>query len=75
MAAWSPPGKSVRPQLSRNRVSPVNNARSSLPVSMASRVTLPGVWPGVSSTAKEIRSRAITSPSRKKFASFGAVKR
>ena len=36
------PGKSVRPQLSRNSVSPLNSARSASPPSAHSSVTLPG---------------------------------
>jgi hypothetical protein len=56
MASGSEPGRSVRPQPSRNRVSPeINN-------SSTRKHWLPGVWPGVCSSCTGTAPTATTSP-------------
>ena len=56
----SPPGRSVRPMLSRNSVSPATSLFSA----GIHRLMLPCVWPGVSSTWNSAAPSGSMSPSR-----------
>ncbi len=63
MAAWSPPGRSVRPIDPSNRTSPESSIGGT-PDSPARRnMTEPRVWPGACSTTKDSPASSSSSPS------------